>query len=495
MNKKFTAIIISVFLVILNTSFAQEKSIVLGGKDGWPLLSKMQGIVSGKGKFGYDAMVLATNSRTLDNDTDILIDFEGNEIKDIAGNYSVEKNHLRTSSSALMGKKAGLAKGKGGITLRGNKDSMFGKQGICGSFLIEFWLKPSIAENGEVVFSWRSSRTVANYPLYQMIVASFFKNHLEWSFTNVFNGYTENQGELTLCSYRTIVPETWMHHSISFDQETGVLEYRINGLLEALKYVTTNGHEFGGSVYTPVFGVPASLDLCPQYTGLIDDFRIQRVAKSESSEELRIDNYKIDGGRFETQPILLSQGAKLTSIDALVDTPAQTDVQFFVRSGENFYNWTDESPEWIPVKNKESIENVSGLYFQIAAELLPDGQGSVSPSVTEIKINYKEIPAPLAPFKLTATPLDSSVVLSWPYSVDDSVGGYYVFYGERPGEYLGRAAVEGPSPIDVGNSNSIKLTGLKNGKIYYFAISSYSRHDSRVMGELSKEVFARPSKK
>ena len=242
-------------------------------------------------------------------------------------------------------------------------------------------------------------------------------------------------------------------------------------------------------------GVPADIDICPQYTGLIDDFRIQRTSKSEVSEDLGIDNYKISGGRFETEPILLSQGSSVVSLNAIVDKPSETGVEFFIRSGDNFYNWTEDFPEWIPVRPGEKIENVSGLYFQIAAELYPDGKGSRTPSVTQLSINYKEISSPLAPFKLTAVPMDGSVVLTWPYSVDDSVGGYYIFYGERPGEYLGRDALEGQSPIDAGNSVSIKLNGLRNGKIYYFAIASYSKYDSRIMGELSKEVFARPSKK
>ena len=82
MNKNILTAIIAFFFALLNTAFAQEKSIVLGGKDGWPALSKMDGIVQGKGRFGYDAMVLATNSRPLDKDTDLLINFENNEVKD-----------------------------------------------------------------------------------------------------------------------------------------------------------------------------------------------------------------------------------------------------------------------------------------------------------------------------------------------------------------------------------------------------------------------------
>lgn len=480
----------------MNTAHAAEKTIVMGGKEGWPVLSKMDGIVSGRGKYGYEAMVLATNSSGTDDFTDVYLDFENGTPDDVSGNYSLTENKsIPTDVKVLMGKKSALTRGSGGIRLRGSKNTIFGKEGPCGSFSIEFWLNPSIAENGEIVFSWRSSRTVANYPLYQMITGSFSDNHLEWSFTNVFNGYVDNDGEITLSSYRTIVPNQWMHHEISFDENTGLLEYRINGLLESLKYVTTNGHETGGSIYIPVLGVPADIDIAPQYTGLIDDFRIQRTARPELKETKGMDTYSVEGGRFETQPVLLSTGAELTCIDALVNAPSQTEIQFYVRSGENFYNWTDTYPEWIPVKNHRKIENVKGLYFQVAAELLPDGAGKKSPSVTELKIRYKEVPSPLPPFELKAFAGDEEVTLSWPYSVDDTVGGYYIFYGDRPGEYLGREAFEGTSPIDAGSVTSVTLSGLKNGKIYYFAVASYSKYDNRIMGELSRETFARPRKK
>jgi len=35
----------------------------------------------------------------------------------------------------------------------------------------------------------------------------------------------------------------------------------------------------------------------------------------------------------------------------------------------------------------------------------------------------------------------------------------------------------------------------KNGKIYYFAIATYSKYDDRIVGTLSKEVYARPLRK
>ena len=135
------------------------------------------------------------------------------------------------------------------------------------------------------------------------------------------------------------------------------------------------------------------------------------------------------------------------------------------------------------------------MYFQVAAELFPDGGGKTTPSVTEIKVEYTTLPEPFPPYRISAEKGDGQVTLTWSYSVDDSAGGYYIYYGNRPGEYLGRVAVEGASPINVGNVTSATLTGLKNGTIYYFAVAAYSKLDERICGPLSKEVYARPERK
>ena len=42
---------------------------------------------------------------------------------------------------------------------------------------------------------------------------------------------------------------------------------------------------------------------------------------------------------------------------------------------------------------------------------------------------------------------------------------------------------------------AIGMNGLKNGTIYYFAVSAYSRIDDSINGPLSGEVFARPTAK
>ena len=92
--------------------------------------------------------MLDTNKRVAEDSSDLLLDFEGKVVIDQTGNYTVEENKLLNSTSAKMGKGAGLSRGKGGIRLSGANGSLFGSTGSTGSFLIEFWLCPSIAENG-----------------------------------------------------------------------------------------------------------------------------------------------------------------------------------------------------------------------------------------------------------------------------------------------------------------------------------------------------------
>jgi hypothetical protein len=82
---------------------------------------------------------------------------------------------------------------------------------------------------------------------------------------------------------------------------------------------------------------------------------------------------------------------------------------------------------------------------------------------------------------------DGSVALSWPASVDFDAAGYLVYYGERPGEYLAAG-----SPIDTGPARTITVTGLKNGKIYYFGVAAYDASGPAFPGALSGEVSARP---
>ncbi len=485
---------IILFFAVVFSAFPAQKTLVLGGEKGWTNIQEMSGLAFGKGQFGYDSIELSTSNQKSNDYTDLFITFDGGNFSDKSENYKVVSNSLVSSESSVKGSGAALSRGNGGgLTLRGNDGALFGSEGNAGSFTIEFWLCPAVSENGETIFSWRSSLNFGSTIEYQLITAIINKNHLTWTFNNVFNGYKSEK--VFLEGISNIVPQKWSRHTISFDEETGLLEYLVDGRTEDLIYVTKNGHE-NGAVCIPVIGEKASLDFCGDYVGKIDDIKISRYSYGHELSDIFStgnEKYKPDGGKFTTEPILVSHSASMSEIDALMNVPAQTDVRFYVRSGDNCYGWTESYPEWKEVVPGEKISGVSGLYFQVSAELLPDGGAEKTPSITELTIKYDEQDEPLPPFTVSAQAGNGSVTLSWSYSVDDSAGGYLVYYGNRPGEYLGRAAVEGDSPVKLGNQSSVTLTGLQNGKIYYFAVAAYSKIDDRIIGTLSKEVYARPS--
>lgn len=468
--------------------FLFGNTITVGGKAGWEKIGVRNAIREGVGKFGYGALELASNAKRADENTDALFDFEENDVCDTVGNYRVEKNSLLKSGKALLGKRAALSRSEGsGFVIRGNKSSIFGSEGPAGSFSISFWLSPSVAENGEVVFDWKTSRITADGILYQSITASFFSQHLTWELTNVFDGFPKES--LSLSGISILVPETWSKHELSYDETSGKLEYRVNGKLEAIVYATESGHN-RGTAHPFFLGKVSDIVLCKNYVGLFDDFCIQKGA--EEPEFFGVHKYAAKGGRFETEPLLLQNPSRIKRISALASVPKETAMRLYMRSGNNVFNWTENFPVWIPVENGKAFESGEARYVQIACELFPDGNGNASPSVSEIEIEFDELPKPIPPYAVFAKAGDGSVTVSWQASVDENVAGYLLYYGERSGEYVGRAALEGASPIDVQDALSITLTGLENNAIYYFAVAAVSKYDENIVGELSEEVFARP---
>ncbi|MCM1321760.1 MAG: hypothetical protein NC041_09765 [Bacteroides sp.] len=482
-----------------------ERALSFGGKNGWQELAVKKNITSGMGRFGYEAMQLAAVTFQPDEFTDLLIGFEDSEapqeipadgtenggfgISDAAGNYEVVSSSLILSEKTRFGKSAGVSRGiSGGLVLKGTDGTLFGTEGPSGSFTIEFWLMPSLAENGETVFSWRSSKKVQDVPQYQTITASFFGNRLSWSFVNVFSGEDSSENTVELTGYKAVIPNQWAHHTLVYNENISRLEYYVDSSLEAIVYVTENKRE-GGKRLDPVFGIPAAINWCPHFTGSIDEIRIERSA----AEQRLYDRFNAEGGRFETMPVETSGiGAELTGISSITQMPPQTAIQLFVRSGDNIHLWAESPPEWVPLPLNGPITDVSGRYFQLAAELYPDGLGLTTPAVTEIIVRYTEKHPPVPPFAVRAAAGDGEVTLTWSAAADSSAGGYFVYYGERPGEYLGQSAAEGVSPVDAGNTLSYKLTGLTNGKIYYFAVASYAEQNKNLTGGFSKEVYARP---
>ncbi len=489
-------VIFCLLLFESNLLLCQEKEMILGGNEGWGTFSVVNHVALGPGRFGNKALYIAHNMVEKDFNTDLLINFENKVMSDVVGNYKTTSDKMNVVEESFMGSYSGLSRGQTGLRLRGSTESIFGKSGVIGSFSISFWLNPNIAENGETVFSWSSSRNRDNDSMYQMIQAAFFNNRLEWSFTNVFfnllavdDESQSSESQIVLKSNSLVIPFKWAYHTITFDEETGLMEYRIDGKVEDMRYITSSGRGWG-TVFSGMLGVPADIEICPNFMGKIDDFAISR---SPIVSEFSRNRYIKEGGRVESQP--LGPYRSGTIIDkVLVDAtiPSQTDVQVFIRGSDNYFEWTNNTQEWIPVKNGVPSKEVAGEWFQVAVDMYTDGLASVSPYVSEIKLVALEKNPPMPPFKLYTQSGNGYIDISWVASASSNADGYYLYYGTAPGEYLGQISIEGASPIDVKNKLSYRLTGLKNGQIYYVAVSAYDEGTMRIEGGLSSEVHERP---
>jgi hypothetical protein len=383
-------------------------------------------------------------------------------------------------------------------------------------FSIEFWLYPQNMENGERLLSWSATRqTRQGDKTFQRIQCIAAKNRLNWSFLDFFTSPDDrNQMSLTL-SGSPILPRTWSHHLIRFDSGTGLLEYLVDGRLEGVVYATTSGRE-EGEVYVPVAGDGGTLVLGGRFAGMMDEFRVY----SRYNEIPLLSKYHLQGGRVETRPLDLGErNSKVLKVEALGGnfSPGGRNpmaggimqneyvgsgrfrftnnamVQFFIRAADTPYRWTASDSEWQPFEpGADFTGDIRGRYVQLAAAFYPSGDGEGSPYLDEIRVVYQRDDPPLPPSLVTAVAMDGAVDISWRAGPDADVSGYLVYFGTSSGEYFGESVIQGVSPIDAGKRTSVRIGGLKNGTLYYFAVAAYDRMNPANAGVFSREVMVRP---
>jgi hypothetical protein len=461
-----------------------------------------------KGFKGGMDYVIADQAYAAEPSTDLLLHFDSVSGADETGNWDsgAGRAFAIDSSKALLGTGAGSFRGPdSALSLRPRAGSIFGaaRGGGQGSgfrdFSIEFWLFPANAENGEVVLLWRSLRKLPSGVVTQNLSCVVAGGRLSWSFSGFFSPpgtpkAADAAGRIELRARAPLVPRAWSHHLLRFDGDTGLVEYLVDGRSEAVAYATASGRE-GGTVFEPVAGAAAPLELCPDYSGLVDELRISRRQVEEPS--LRPFGR---GGSLVVSPVAdLGYGnSRLVAVESEYKAPGTASVEFSYRIGDSWAGWRSDSPAWLPFRAGEPLPaSARGRYAQVKAELFADGTGRLTPSLSSLTFRYEPDPPPPAPGRIVATPKDGAVELRWTRVPEADLAGYLVYYGERPGEYFGTGADQGPSPVDAGDTTTLTLTGIPNGRLLYFVVAAYDaaagRAESRA-GEFSPETAARPSR-
>lgn len=75
-----------------------------------------------------------------------------------------------------------------------------------------------------------------------------------------------------------------------------------------------------------------------------------------------------------------------------------------------------------------------------------------------------------------------SVTVSWDANTESDLSGYRLYYGTRPADYS--------KQIWVGNATSYRVTGLEEGRRYFFALTAvdFSGNESGFSNEVSVEI-------
>ena len=483
------------FAILLNSAFSEDAVINFGGTFGWNNLIYSNNIEQRNGKFGLKSLGLSSAPQNITESTDMYLSFDFKETVEETGNYTVGEASLIhiEAQKAKYGEGAALCydnPGKESLILKPSKGAFFSGAKIVKSFTIEFWLCPQTTESGSTILRWWTSLVDGNKTMYQNIAAGIFHNKLEWSFLNIWQDKNNKGLDIKLTGKSNIIPEIWSHHLITYDENTGLLEYRMNGKTEAITYMTDTGRE-SRQVLHSVLGTSSDVLIGLNYSGLIDELKVTNFfSKFGMPWEISslFEKYPQDGGRIETN-IIDTGGNKSRPLilKALYETPEQTDAEFFIRAADSPFNWNGAYPEWKSIKPNEEIKNISGRFFQIACNIYSDSEGLKSPIIHSFSLEYEKDNLPLPPAKIIARAGDSSVYLSWPPSIDTDVKGYLIYFGNKKGEYFGEG-----SPIDVGNVTNYKIENLKNGKIYFFAVAAYDEENGEHAGDTSKEAWARP---
>ncbi|PIE98034.1 MAG: hypothetical protein CR988_05265 [Treponema sp.] len=491
--KRFVFVCFFSFLFV-GMAFTQEAVLELGGKSGWNAIGFSRNIEFESGRLGRLAVKLASPEVMVESSSDLYLNFDSESSAVMLNNYSVKgHNYIQgKSSEAKFGSGAALCTphtDAPAMVLTPKQRAFFNGNELLSSFTIEFWICPKVTESGSVILQWRSSLVDKNRVFYQHIIVGILQNKMDWSFANIWQ--RENKGiDVQLRSKSNIIPNQWSHHLLTYDANTGLIEYRMNGITEAVDYLTVSGKD-GSQVLYAGMGRSSDVLVGAKYSGYLDELKISRQFYDASQVIHKsgiFDKYHKDGGRFES--VIVDTGGNYsepTFFEADTVLPEQTGTAYFIRAANNPYNWTDSFPKWVPVCPNCKITGVKGRYIQIAADLYPDGSGQKSPLVNSVKLKYIKDSLPLPPASVWVEPLDGAVQVSWVPSVDFDVKGYLVYFGERSGEYFSVG-----SPKNAGNVLTCKITGLKNGRIYFFSVAAYDRAGHKTMGNFSKEVWARP---
>ncbi len=246
----------------------------------------LEGVSAVPGRWGFQDLALANGEYAPDSATELLLHFDAPGTTDATGSYALEGSPplITDSVTALGGGSAAFTGDARGVGFQAPPDAMFSPGAVWGDFTIEFWLYPATLSNGESIIAWtgvsRESAGQSAKLLSQSLQCRIQDRRLVWDFQNLFTLPNGERLPVLLVGTRQLLPRAWHHHLLRFDAREGLLEYRLDGLPEAILHTTDTGTE-SGSIAVPKVGLAhaAPVTFGAGFTGFLDELRISRRAR------------------------------------------------------------------------------------------------------------------------------------------------------------------------------------------------------------------------
>ncbi len=473
---------------------ARESRVELGGTQGWEdRLVSAANLELAPGRRDMQQLVLRQGGYLVGPHTELYVDFDTVGFRDAARNYTVAGREERTEAHGYRGAAAVFRGSQDGLRLQSSRVGMFSPGAVWDDFTMEFYLYPASLSEREQILHWQGSLSNGSHSVAQQLIVEVRNRRLVFRFHNMFFAPDGTPLTVEVPGRDGLIPRRWNHHMLRYDADTGLLEYLVDEVPQEILHVTSSGNESGDASRIRIgSGSSRELLLGSRFTGFMDEFRVER-SFVEAPYRAALVN---ETGVAVSRVIDLGRStARLSRIDAEYATPGETDIFFEYRIGENRVGMDGVEAEWAPFTPNEDMDNLPrGRYLQVRAELFADGNLDQSPSITSISPVYEAPPPPAPPVRVTAEAQDGSVRLQWSPVMDPEIEGYVVYYGTQPGRYFSGDSDLGLSPLDVGLATEIEITGLENGRLYYFAVAAYDRAGTVYETVPSREVNARPTR-
>lgn len=431
------------------------------------------------------------------------------------------------------------------IEFRPKKGSLFTESRYTGDFTIEFWIKPSILGDGEVILK-RFGPVVENGEVtkYSGVLCQIKNKRLSWEFHNVFYAYKseKNFGKLKR-NYKKLVKimgrkrldkNQWHHHALSFNASTGELTYYIDGVVENSIYATDN-EQYNGTILNMAFypQEKSLLTIGHKYYGFIDELLISRRAKmnrkkliipilqqyeiakqqgNKDNEEIgetkiplstkhntffNISKYVPEGILTSNVMDLQQKGTYLKRVKINMESKNGSYIILQYRMSNNDFNLSASEDQREDLKWKsldvnsfyriQELKKTKGKYFQWRALFKSGGYGKYSPILKDIAFEFEIDTKPKAPTGLVAFSHEGRVTLKWNGSIEKDIEKYKVYYGMEAGNYLYIREMTADKIIQ--DMKIDKIIKREPEQVYINEIPNRMKPEYQVENLISNEVY------